>query len=84
MHVGNTYLGRFLPVAIPTQVRVPETNIDLCWKVKKKKMARAISTKNWEKASTAKTLSKPLPGDTYLGLEPAISFYEIEENDNNE
>ena len=26
LHVGNTYLGRFIPVAIPSQVRVPETN----------------------------------------------------------
>ena len=27
MDVGNTYLGRFSLVAIPTQVRVPETNM---------------------------------------------------------
>ena len=26
VHVGNNYLGRVSPVAIPTQVRVPETN----------------------------------------------------------
>ena len=26
LHVGNTYLGRFSPEAIPTEVRVPETN----------------------------------------------------------
>ena len=29
------------------------------------------------KASTAKPNGKPLPGDKYLGLEPAIIFYEI-------
>ena len=26
LHLGNTYLGRFFLVAIPTQVRVPESN----------------------------------------------------------
>ena len=29
MHVGNTYLGRLPPVAIPTQVQVPETNTEV-------------------------------------------------------
>ena len=26
LYGGNTYLGRFIPLAIPTQVQVPETN----------------------------------------------------------
>ena len=29
------------------------------------------------KASTAKPNSKPIPGDKYLGLEPATCFYKI-------
>ena len=35
-------------------------------------MARTISKRNLEKASTAKPPGKPPPGDKSLGLEPAI------------
>ena len=37
-------------------------------------MSRTISTRNIAKASTV----KPLTGDKYLGIDPAIQFYEIE------
>ena len=45
-------------------------------------MARPISTRNIAKASTAKHLGNPPPGNKYLGLDPAIHFYEIEDDDN--
>ena len=36
------------------------------------------------KASTSKPLGKTTPGDKYLGLNPAILFYEIEDSDKTE
>ena len=33
------------------------------------------------KASTANPNDKPTPGDETLGIDPAIHFYEIEDND---
>ena len=47
-------------------------------------MAKTISTRNVAKASTTKPLGKPLPGDKFLGIEPAIRFYEIEDGDKTE
>ena len=46
-------------------------------------MARSISKINPEKASTSKPLGKPLPVDKYLGIDPAIWFYEVEDIDKN-
>ena len=46
-------------------------------------MAKTISKKISVKASAAKPLDKPLPGDKTLGLEPAVRFYKVEEGDEN-
>ena len=51
-------------------------------------MTKTISKKSSVKASTAKTLDKPSgkppPGDKTFGIEPAISFYVIEDSDDTE
>ena len=48
---------------------------------KNPKSAGSISKRNSEEASTAKPLGNPLPGDKYFGFDPAIWFYEIEDED---
>ena len=45
---------------------------------------RLSKDKMQEKASTAKPLGKPPPGDKSLGLDPAIRFYLIENSDKSE
>ena len=47
-------------------------------------MAKSISKKRSVKASTAKPLGKPPPGDKTCGVDPAIRFYEIEYVDETE
>ena len=47
-------------------------------------MAKSISKKSSFKASSAKPLGKPPPGDKTCGIEPAIRFYEIEDGDETE
>ena len=47
-------------------------------------MARTISTRNSEKASTAKPYGKPTPEYKSLRLDTAIRFYEIEDGDSTE
>ena len=47
-------------------------------------MAKTISKKISVKASSSKTLGKPLPGDKTLGIEPAICLYAIEDGDKTE
>ena len=47
-------------------------------------MAKTISKKISVKASTAKPLGKPPPGDKTCGIEPDIRFYEIEDGDETE
>ena len=47
-------------------------------------MAKTISKKISVKASAAKYLGKPLPGDKILGLETATHFYVIEDGDETE
>ena len=47
-------------------------------------MARSISKRNSVKASTDKPQGKPATGDKTLGLETAIQFYEIEDEDKTE
>ena len=47
-------------------------------------MAKTISRKISVKASAAKPLGKPPPGDKTPGLEPAIRFYELEDGDKTE
>ena len=44
-------------------------------------MDKTISKKSSVKASPAKTLDKPTPGDKTFGLELAIRFYYIEDSD---
>ena len=51
-------------------------------KLKNKKIARSSSNRNSAKASTAKPLVKPPPGNKYIVLEPAIRVYEIYDSDN--
>ena len=48
---------------------------------KNPKSAGSISKRNSEEASTAKPLGNPLPGDKYFVFDPAIWFYEIEDED---
>ena len=48
------------------------------------KIASKISTRNPEKASTAKTSENPPPGNKSLGIDPAIRLYEIKDGDKNE
>ena len=47
-------------------------------------MAKPISKKRSVKASVAKPLGKPPPGDKFCGLDPAIRFYDIEDRDETE
>ena len=47
-------------------------------------MAKTISRKISVKASEAKPLGKPPPGDKTLELDPAIRFYELEDGDKTE
>ena len=47
-------------------------------------MARTISKRNSEKASTAKPTNKPPPGDKSVGRETAIRLYLVEDGDYNE
>ena len=48
-------------------------------------MARSISTKmKTVKASTAKPNVKPPPRDNFIGIEPDIHVYEIEDGDKTE
>ena len=47
-------------------------------------MANTICNKIPVKASAAKPLVKPLPGDKTLGIEPEIRFYVIEDGDDTE
>ena len=47
-------------------------------------MAKTISKKSSIKASSAKTLGKPPPGDKTFGIEPVIRFYYIEDDDETE
>ena len=44
-------------------------------------MSRSINKINSAKASTSKPLGKSTPGYRSLGLDPDISFYEIEDGD---
>ena len=59
-------------------LRLVPLKTDLSWKMKNK--TRTISLKTF-KASTANPNKKPLPGDKTLGVEVAISLYEIEDGD---
>ena len=43
--------------------------------------AKTISKKRSVKDSEAKPSGKPQPGDKNVGLEPAISYYDIEDGD---
>ena len=47
-------------------------------------MANNTSKKISVKASAAKPLVKPPPGDKTFGLDPAIHFYAIEDGDKTE
>ena len=47
-------------------------------------MANTISKKIYIKASASKPLGKPPPGYKTLGLETAICFYDIEDDDDTE
>ena len=47
-------------------------------------MAKSISKRSSVKYSIAKPLGKPPHGDKYLGLEPAIHFYLIEDGNKTE
>ena len=47
-------------------------------------MAHTISKKISVKASTSKPSGKPPPGDKTCGIDPAIRFYEIEDEDETE
>ena len=47
-------------------------------------MAKTISRKISVKASEAKPLGKPPPGDKTLELDPEIRFYELEDGDKTE
>ena len=47
-------------------------------------MAKTISSKSSVKASAAKPLGNPPPGDKTLGIEPATRFYKIEDGDKTE
>ena len=51
---------------------------------KNSKMARSISKRSSLKASTAKPLGKPLPGNKYLGIDSDLRFYEISDSDETE
>ena len=44
-------------------------------------MANSISKKSSIKASSAKPLGKPTPGDKTFGVYPGINFYAIEDKD---
>ena len=44
-------------------------------------MANTISKKIYIKASASKPLGKPPPGYKNLGIETAICFYDIEDDD---
>ena len=52
--------------------------------LKNPKVEKTFSRKISIKASAAKILVKPPPGDKTLGFEPEICFYEIEGGDNTE
>ena len=47
-------------------------------------MEKTTSNKISVKDLAAKPLGNPLPGDKTFGLEPAIRFYTIEDDDENE
>ena len=47
-------------------------------------MGKTTSKRISVKASAAKPLGKPLPGDKILGLDPEICFYAIEDGDDTE
>ena len=47
-------------------------------------MEKTISKKISVKASAAKPLGKPPPGDKTLGIEPVVRFHAIEDCDNTE
>ena len=44
-------------------------------------MGITTSKKISVKASSAKTLGEPLPGDKTLGIEPSTYFYNLEDGD---
>ena len=47
-------------------------------------MGKTTSKKSSVKASAAKTLGKPPPGDKTLGIDPATRLYTIEDSDETE
>ena len=47
-------------------------------------MAKSISKKIYFKASSAKPLGKPPPGDKTCGIEPAIFFHDIQDGNETE
>ena len=47
-------------------------------------MVKTTGKKSYIKTSSAKTLGKPPFQDKTPGIEPVISFYELEDIDNNE
>ena len=47
-------------------------------------MANTISKKIYVNASATNPLGKPTPRDKTLGLDPVISFYNIEDGDETE